>query len=286
MAAINPQNLQVIAAALPGLEVLESIRPGGQKSVWKASFQNGFYALKIIRQEPTAVERAKREIRILRECNCAHLVKLGPIDLQEHRINDRETLIFYLEEFIEGEPLDSAVKPMVIRACRDLALHVLEAIEVLWERKYVHRDIKPGNIMRRADGKNFVLLDLGLALLPDESTLTNPGAIVGTQKYLSPDQIRLVNSKRDLDFRSDLHALGVVLYECIGGVHPLWNPRTPQVNLIGNILSFDPLPLQDFRPDTPQAFQDIVLRLLEKEPNMRFRRIEHLREALEAIEIP
>jgi serine/threonine protein kinase len=283
---LNPPNLQGILAALPGLQILEVIRGGGQKSVWRASFQENVYALKIMRPEPTAIERAKREIRIMQECRCPYLVSLGPCDLQEIKINERETLIFYLEEFIDGDPLDTFEKPMVMGECRDLALQISEAIASLWNRGYVHRDIKPGNIMRRADGRNFVLLDIGLALMPDESTITNPGAIVGTQMYLSPDQIRLVNSKRDLDFRSDLHALGLVLYECITGVHPLWNERTPQANLVGNILAFRPLPLIQFRPETPTEFQEIVLRLLEKEPNMRYRKIEYLREALEALVIP
>lgn len=286
MGAINPPHMQAILAALPGLEILGIIRAGGQKSVWRARFDGTEYALKVLKPDPTALERAKREIRIMRECNSPHLVKLGPRDLQEIGISETETVIFYLEEFIDGEPLDTVVKPLPMELCRQLALHVAAAIKTLWGRGYIHRDIKPGNIMMRSDGRNFVLLDVGYALVPDDTTLTNPGAIVGTQKYLSPDQIRLVNSKRDLDFRSDLHALGIVVYECLTGMHPLWNARTPQANLIGNILGFRPFPLTDFRPEIPVDFQEIVLRLLEKESNMRYRKIEYLEEALEALVIP
>jgi len=95
-----------------------------------------------------------------------------------------------------------------------------------------------------------------------------------------------VNAKRDLDFRSDLYALGVVMYECLTGVHPVWNSRVPQANITGNILTLRPLPITDFRQDIPPALEDIVLRLLEKEPNLRFARIQHLVEELEAVNLP
>jgi len=266
-----------------GLTVVAAIRPGGQKQVWRVSYQGQAYALKVITSAPEAIERAKREIAIMRGCRSLHLVTMGPLDLHAVQIGGK-TFAYYLEEFIDGNPLDRMAKPMALDSCKTLGLHLADAIRSLWSRHYVHRDIKPLNIMLRNDGQNFVLLDAGLALDLAAPSLTRPGAVVGTQLYWSPDQVRL--TKRRLDFRTDLHALGLCMYESITGVHPLWNPRVSQTDLIDNILNVVPLELTEFRPETPRPLEQVVLRLLEKEPHLRYSRIEHFVQDLEAVQLP
>jgi eukaryotic-like serine/threonine-protein kinase len=283
--AIRPPFLDPIENAVPGLAIVGPVRAGGQKSVWRAAFNGQTYALKILSFNAEAAERAKREISIMQTCACPQIVRFGPLDLQEIEIAN-EKYIYYLEEFIDGVPLDVLPKPVSFVLCRLLGLQICEAIDHLWKMRKIHRDIKPGNIMQRTGQDNFVLLDICLALDLEGSTLTATGGVVGTPLYLSPDQLKLVNSRRDLDFRSDLHALGVVMYECLTGVHPLWNSRVPQMNILGNILTLRPLPLRDFRADTPAALEEIVLRLLEKEPNLRFARLRHLVEELEGVDLP
>jgi len=282
---IRPPFLNPIEQANPGLVIVAPIRAGGQKSVWRVTYQGQSFALKILSSTAEAAERARREIHIMQNCTCPRIVRFGPLDLQELMIGT-EKYIYYLEEFIDGTPLDIAVKPLSFALCKILGLQLSEAIDHLWRMRKVHRDIKPGNIMQRAGEDNFVLLDIGLALDLEGATLTATGAVVGTPLYLSPDQIKLVNSRRDLDFRSDLHALGVVMYECLIGVHPLWNSRVPQINITGNILALRPLRIINFRGDTPVALEEIVLRLLEKEPNLRYARIRHLVEELEGVIVP
>ncbi len=277
--------LAAIQHANAGLAVVGPIRSGGQKSVWRATYQGQTYALKILVANAEAAERAKREINTMTVCNCPRLVRFGPLPLQEIDIAGTKYL-YYLEEFVDGTAMDVHAKPISFSLCRTLGLHICDAIDHLWRNGRVHRDIKPGNIMKRAVDDSFVLLDIGLALDLGGASLTAAGGVVGTPQYLSPDQIKLVNARRDLDFRSDLHALGVVMYECLTGVHPLWNPRVPQMNITGNILTLRPLPLRDFRNDTPVALEDIVLRLLEKEANLRYARIQHLVEELGAVVLP
>ena len=277
--------LDPIEHANPGLTVVGAIRAGGQKSVWRATYSAQTYALKVLASTVESAERAKREISIMSNCTCPRIVRFGPLPLQEIDIGP-EKYIYYLEEFIEGQALDVVPKPLALARCKILALQMCEAIDHLWNLRKVHRDIKPANIMQRAEEENFVLLDIGLALDLDGSTLTQPGNVVGTPRYFSPDQLKLVYSRRDLDFRSDLHALGVVLYEVMTGVHPLWNDRVPQMNIFANILGLKPLPVRDFRPDTPPALEEIVLRLLEKEANLRYARIRHLVEDLEGVSLP
>lgn len=280
--AATPE-IRAIVERHRGLTDLEHIRTGGQKSVWRVKYKDTWYALKIIRAEREAVERAKREIGIMRECHSPHLVSLGPLELQDID-SEGKRLIYYLEEFIDGLPLDQVPKPMALATCKALGQQLADAISALWSTGYVHRDIKPGNIMLRSDGQHFVLLDVGLAMDLSASSLTAPGNVVGTPLYLSPDQIRL--AKRQLDFRSDLHALGVCMYECITGKHPLWNPEVPRIDLRDNILNLIPLPLTRFRAGISEPLQDIVLRLLEKEANMRYARIEHFIEELDGVVLP
>jgi serine/threonine protein kinase len=283
--AANPPYLDFISQAHPGLAILEHVRSGGQKSVWRATYAGQPYALKVVVSTTEASERTQREINILRDCRSPRIVRLGPFDLQQIEVGGT-TYIYYLEEFVEGQAVDSVIKPLPLAVCRTLGIQLSEATEDLWRLRKVHRDIKPGNIIRRAGRDDFVLLDTGLALDLDGTSITATGNVVGTTLYLSPDQLKLVNSRRDLDFRSDLHAVGVVMYECLTGLHPLWNPHVPQVNIYGNILGLRPLPVQSFRADTPTSLQDIVLRLLEKEPHARYSRIRHLIEELEGVDLP
>jgi serine/threonine-protein kinase len=283
--AARPLYLDPLEHANAGLTIVGPIREGGQKSVWRVTYRGETYALKVLRATAESAERAKREIGVMQDSACPRLVRFGPMELQELSIPP-DRFIYYLEEFIDGTALDVAPKPLSFNLCKTLGLHISEAVESLWGRRKVHRDIKPGNIMMRIGDAGFVLLDIGLVLDLDATTLTQAGNVVGTPLYFSPDQLKLVNTRRDLDFRSDLHALGVVMYECITGVHPLWNNRVPQMNLTANILGLKPLPLTTFRADTPASLQEIVLRLLEKEPNLRYARVSHLVEELEGVRIP
>jgi serine/threonine protein kinase len=283
MSSTPKQQLDAIAARHSTLQVVGEIRPGGQKSVWKVTFESKLYALKILRGSADTIERARREINIMKECSSEHLVTLGPIDMQEIEIND-DSLIYYLEEFIEGLPVDQISKPMSLKDCVSLGEQLGEAVRCLWDKHYVHRDIKPQNIIRRGDGLNYVLLDTGFALDLEGSSISDPGAIVGTTLYLSPDQLRL--AKRQLDFRSDLHAIGLCMYECATGEHPLWNSKVPRYDLRDNILNQVPPPFSEFRKDMPGSLQRVILRLLEKEPNLRYARVDHFIDELRQVEVP
>ena len=272
-----------ITARHHGLTVIRGVRGGGQKSVWEVSYNGDRYALKVMNSATDAIERAKREIDIMRKCDCPHLVKLGPLPLQNIQVGG-QAYIYYLEEFIDGTALDQEPKPMNLDLCKKLGLHLGAALKSLWGNRVVHRDIKPGNTMLRADRVNFVLLDVGFALDLADSSITGAGLIVGTQLYLSPDQIRL--AKRQLDFRSDLHAIGLCMYECLIGLHPLWNPNVNRTDLKDNILNLPPLPLTQFRAEVPPSLEMIVLRLLEKEPHLRYSRIDYFIDELEAVQLP
>jgi serine/threonine-protein kinase len=124
---------------------------------------------------------------------------------------------------------------------------------------------------------------MGLAFDPTASPITAMGQVPGTLAYLSPEQIDFGRT-RQLDFRSDLFALGVVLYQAAAGRHPFMSDKlTTSHELVSNILVNNPQPLNQVRPDLPCQFGDIVMRLLAKKPHLRYRTCRHLLDDLEAI---
>ena len=159
-----------------------------------------------------------------------------------------------------------------------LGMHVADAIEALWTYKKIHRDIKPGNIMRRASNGDFVLLDMGLVFdLNDESWSVGP---VGTPIYFSPEQMDFASRRQVLDFRSDFFSLGITLYQLATGTHPFTPNAQNTWDVMNNIKNKQPPTPHDLQSGIPQSLSDIIMRLLGKRPALRYRRISMLRNAL------
>lgn len=255
---------------------------GGQKAVWRCEYKGQDYVLKAMVGDPDGTERAKREIEVYRQCNSPYLPHLGPLPLSILKVGADEVL-YYLEEFIEGLAVSQIARPMASEAVLRLGLCIADAVEELWRHGFVHRDIKPANIMRRTNGVDYVLLDAGLALDQAGPSLTATGGVVGTWGYRSADQLQL--SKRDLDFRSDLFALGICMYECLSGQHPFWNADLPRGDVHFNTVHH-PCPRPErWQPTLNSDLCDIVMRLLEKERHLRYSRFDHLRDDLNRIVI-
>jgi hypothetical protein len=150
---------------------------------------------------------------------------------------------------------------------------VADALEVAHRAGVVHRDVKPANILLCDDGR-VVVTDFGIAKVRDEADLTSTGAMIGTAKYLSPEQVE----GAPVDARSDVYALGVVLYECVCGQPPFEAP-TPAATALAR-LHQPPLPPAALRPDVPPALAAVVLRALDRQPERRFQSAGDLRTAL------
>jgi pimeloyl-ACP methyl ester carboxylesterase/tRNA A-37 threonylcarbamoyl transferase component Bud32 len=192
---------------------------------------------------------------------------------------------FIAAEHIEGETLRQRLKRgrMDIDETLDVAQQTASAISAAHETGIVHRDIKPENIMLRRDGIVKVL-DFGLAKLTEEyvasridiekdmRTLvqTNPGTVMGTLEYMSPEQARA----QETDARSDVWSLGCVIYEMVTGRGVF--ARKTGADTLAAILGDEPKPLSDFNPDVPEELQGIVTKTLQKKRRERYQTVKEL----------
>jgi eukaryotic-like serine/threonine-protein kinase len=268
----------VLSSLIPGVEGIEYIASGSFKAAYSCRIGGSRWALKLLAVPTDTPEsateadgRAKREVETLAECDCYHLVRLGPIGLTELAI-DGHRYMYFTEEFVEGTTLRSMIgagplsPPQVAR----LGIDIASAIEALWERGKIHRDIKPANVMCRTGDGSFVLLDVGIVYDVGAATLTQTGYALGTLAYYSPEQIDPSN-KRLMDLRSDMFALGVVMYESLTGVHPFLTHAKSHAEVIKRILEIQPSRPSSARPGTANALDEVILRLIGKSPHLRFR---------------
>jgi len=264
LSQIDPK---LIVDDCPGLVVGEHLKTGGQKRVWRCAFNGRAYVLKALLLDEETRRRVKREIEVMRVCSSPYLPRFGPIPLRELLVEPGKEILYFLEEYIEGIPLHSVYKPMPLQDVVNLAFCISSALAALAAKKYLHRDVKPMNIMQKTPAE-YILIDAGLALDPDGDVITVPGKVVGTRAYLSPDQITL--PQRDLDIRSDLFCLGIVLYECVTGRHPFWNDEMPRGEIVHNILNFESISPLHFNPSLSPDFSSMILRLLRKNRDERY----------------
>lgn len=274
LSQIDPK---VIVDDCPGLVLGQHLKTGGQKRVWRCAYRGKAYVMKALMVDQETRRRVKREIQVMRACASPYLPKFGPIPLRELRLKEGPKILYFLEDYVEGIPLDSVYKPMPFSEVVHLGLCVSDALSMLSTKGYLHRDVKPMNIIQKTS-EHFTLIDAGLALDPDGDMITMPGKVVGTRAYLSPDQITFPQKK--LDVRSDFFCLGTVLYESATGEHPFWNDETPKGDIIHNILNLEcPSPVR-LNPDVPDALSSVILRLLRKNRDERYLRHEELHNAL------
>src|SRR3990172_4991819 len=176
-------------------------------------------AIKVITPDvlsPEAVERFKREARVVAQMDHPAIVSV-------HDIGEHAGSLFFVMPLIAGTNLRSFVKDgsLSLGEVLDIGIQVAEALEYSHSKGVIHRDIKPENILvardeSTAEGVRVRVTDFGLAMASTQSHITKTGTLVGTISYLSPEQL----SERDIDGRSDLYSLGIVLYECLVGDAP------------------------------------------------------------------
>jgi serine/threonine protein kinase/tetratricopeptide (TPR) repeat protein len=172
---------------------------------------------------------------------------------------------FFAMQLVEGQSLRDLAngKELGIDRIIELAIQICDGLEAAHDKEVVHRDIKPSNIVIDAYGRPKIL-DFGLAAIQGGEQLTKTGSTLGTVRYMSPEQVQGQN----VDHRSDLFSLGVVLYELIAGRTPF--DKDNEAATLQAITQDNPEPLARYKSDIPGELQRTVSKLLEKDPSLRY----------------
>lgn len=240
-------------------------------------------AIKIL--DPELAQDAAYRVRFAREAEAAARLQ-HPNIVPIYRVGEAAGLPFFAMQYVAGETLAARVAREQVLApeeARRIARDVARALSAAHRRGVVHRDVKPHNILLDAEDGRALVTDFGIARLTDESAatvtrdqLTGVGRLIGTPRYMSPEQ---ASGGVPVGPASDLYSLGVVLYEMLSGAFPY--EETPGRNpMIAHIV--DPVvPLRTRRPAVPEALAAVAERLLAKDPTQRFSSAETLASALD-----
>jgi tetratricopeptide (TPR) repeat protein len=272
------------APSIPGYAIIRSLGEGGMGAVYLAeeSALGRHVAIKVvshrIAQDLSAKNRFLREARTLATIEHAHVVRV-------YTFGEWDEGAYLIMEFVDGETLTDRITRLgrlpIVDALR-IARQTVAALDAAWERKVVHRDIKPANILLDRKG-NVRVADFGLAKpmqIEGDSGLTQSGLMVGTPHYISPEQAQ----GREVDFRSDVYSLGIVLYQMLSGERPF--EGSSPFSVVAKHLH-EPLPsLRLKRPDVSAQLEELVNRMTAKEPDQRPVSYEELATALAAAERP
>lgn len=284
MAGVNRQESLAAGARLAHYEVISMLGAGGMGEVYlvEDTKLRRKAALKILGQSLTRDERGLR--RFEQEAHAASALN-HPNILTIYEFGNADGVHFIVSEYIEGLTLRYKIAGgrMELSTAIDIAIQMASALAAAHDRGIVHRDIKPDNVIVRGDGLVKVL-DFGIAKLgkrplgsPTDSsgftatsTASVPGMVVGTAKYMSPEQARGV----DVDARSDIFSLGSVLYEMVTGRAAFGGDTASDV--MAEILKSEPPPPVEFAPEVPHEIERIICKALRKDRETRYQAVKDL----------
>jgi len=281
----------MIGSELGHYRIESKLGEGGMGVVYKAhdTHLDRSVAIKVLSAD--AMSDPERKRRFVQEARTASALN-HPNILHIYDIDRANGIDFMAMEFVQGKTLDQlcAHQGLPLSEVLNYGRQIAGALARAHEAGIVHRDIKPANIMVTPEGLVKVL-DFGLAKLnesvveTDDSAQTQtvvpntePGIIFGTIQYMSPEQ---AEGKR-IDARSDIFSLGSVLYEIVTGRRPFVGDS--KLATLAAVLSKDPVPVREIRPDLPREMDEIVSRCLRKAPGDRFQSMGEVKAAIEALQ--
>ena len=258
-------------------EILQLLGEGGMGAVYKAMDRelDRPVALKLIRPQlasnPSILARFKQELLLAHQVTHKNVIRI-------YDFGDADGVKFITMEFVEGQDLRALIlerKKFPPEEAVEIIQQVCRALEAAHSVGVIHRDLKPQNIMRDQTGR-ILVMDFGLARTVQGDGMTQTGALVGTMEYMSPEQALA----KDLDQRSDLFTVGLILYELLTGVTP-FRAESAVASLIKRNQE-RAIPVSDHDGTTPRALSNIVSKCLERDPKLRYQSAGELLADLEA----
>ena len=270
-------------ARLGDFEIVGEVGRGGMGVVYEArqiSLKRKV-ALKVLRfagvANRDAMERFQREAETVAQLHHTNIVPI-------FAIGEQQGVFYYVMQFIEGRSLAAVLEqsqkeaaPLDLVEAARWTLQAAEALAHAHQRSVIHRDVKPSNLILDPAGQVW-LTDFGLAKRIDDMTLSMTGALLGTPRYMSPEQASA--AKQPVDQRTDIYSLGATLYELATG-KPLFEAESAH-GIISQILTTEPPPPRKVRTGLPRDLETIILKCLAKEASARYPTAQALADDLRA----
>jgi Tol biopolymer transport system component len=266
-----PQDAVAPGTKLSTYEILAPLGAGGMGEVYAAldPALNRKVAIKVLSDavagDPERRERFEHEAKAIAALNHPNIVTV-------HAVESADGRVFITMELVKGRALQDLIPTagMSVGQLLDVAVPLVDAVAAAHQQGLTHRDLKPANVMV-TDAGLIKVLDFGLAKFTGDGPAglrttmsTQPGVIVGTVPYMSPEQAE----GRPVDSRSDIFSMGIMLHEMATGRRPFEGKSGPGV--LAAIIESTPTPLTDLRPDLPRELERIVKRCLAKLPDRRY----------------
>ena len=264
-------------------DILQFIASGGMGAVYKARQKNPIrtVAIKVMHASGLGSERFLK--RFKREAQAVALLD-HPSIVSVHEYGEVEGMPYFTMDYVEGVDLRAYVDEHELsrREICELMIKICEAVHYAHERGVIHRDLKPGNIMVEKGGRARIL-DFGLSHVTQQagakvSALTVTGDVMGTPRYMSPEQA--AGETREIDERSDVYALGIILYELCVGVLPYNVDHAQGLMALQILMTTDPLRPSHLHREMPADLETILLKAVEKQKGMRYRSVKALADDL------
>jgi Tol biopolymer transport system component len=286
------QNPSLLGKTVSHYQVLSMLGAGGMGEVYLAQDirLRRKVALKLL---PRVFARDQEWLRRFKQEALATSALNHPNIMTVYDIGEYEGAPFIVAELLEGEELRKQLKegPLSVRRGLEYARQIAAGLAAAHEKGVVHRDLKPENLFVTKDGL-VKILDFGLAkLMPQrsessglviasQSQITNPGVVMGTAGYMSPEQVR----GQEADHRSDIFSFGLILYEMLAGRRAFQGESSAET--MAAIVKEEPRELTEANPKIPPQLERLVMRCLEKQPARRFSTASDLGFALESLSTP